>query len=406
MGGSSRTLISDSDGLEVSRAEVRSLYVHAPFCPRRCNYCDFAVHVSSSSDRVAAWVEAIAGEWRHLETEGWVAVAERLDTLFVGGGTPSQLGPTAMDGLAAIFGSERLSGPDLEWTAEANPESFTPEVAEAWSAAGVNRISLGVQSFDESVLRWMGRLHGADGSEAAVRTARDAGIPNLSFDLIFGLPARLARDWSSDLDRALDLEPPHVSLYGLTVEPGTHLGRAVDEGREVPLGEDRYREEYLLAVDRLTEAGYTHYEVSNFARDGLVSRHNSVYWSGAPYLGLGNGAHSFSTPVRRWNLREWESYRTRAVDGISPVGDREVLNAEALLLERVWLALRTSDGLDLDGTNQPTRAVVDRWAHAGLARVDANRVVLTARGWLVMDQLTVELDDVLTRDSTFSDLEV
>jgi putative oxygen-independent coproporphyrinogen III oxidase len=299
---------------------VRSVYVHAPFCARRCNYCDFAVHVATRGD-VEGWIEAVGREWRFLHDEGWATAADRLNTLYVGGGTPSHLGPTAMQGLAHIFDRDTLGHPELEWTAEANPESFTRDIAESWVSAGVNRISLGVQSFDEAVLRWMGRLHGPDGAEAAVGVARDAGLQNLSIDLIFGLPGRLDRDWAADLDRAVALNPPHVSLYGLTVEPGTPLGRAVREGRETPIDEESYRREYLHAVEFLTGAGFDHYEVSNFARDGLVSRHNSVYWSGEPYLGLGNGAHSFVSPVRRWNLRDWEDYRSCLARTESPVDD-------------------------------------------------------------------------------------
>lgn len=389
---------------DLRAAQVRSVYVHAPFCPRRCNYCDFAVQISRHGD-VESWLQAVGAEWLHLQNEGWAQIGERLDTLYVGGGTPSHLGPSAMDGLAGVLGRERLMSPDLEWTSEANPESFTHEVAEAWRAAGVNRISLGVQSFDETVLRWMGRLHGAEGARAAVATARDVGFENFSIDLIFGLPSRLKRDWARDLDSALELEPPHVSLYGLTVEPGTNLGRAVDEGREVPLHEDRYRDEYLLAAERLTGAGYAHYEVSNFARDGLVSRHNSTYWSGAPYLGLGNGAHSFVSPVRRWNLREWERYHRRALSGESAVEESERLDAAAVRLEGVWLGLRTSRGLPFEELDPSAHSMVKRWVSEGLARTDNDRVILTAEGWLVMDRLTVELDDLLTGDSSPSNLD-
>ena len=221
---------------------------------------------------------------------------EPLDTLYVGGGTPSLLGTGAMDGLASVFGPRLLSHPFLEWTAEANPESFTPGIARAWREAGVNRVSLGVQSFHEASLRWMGRLHGSAGAAEAVRNARRAGFGNVSADLIFGLPGHLARDWDDDLERLLDLGVEHTSLYGLTVEPRTPLGRAVADGRERVASEGRYRDEYLAAVERLTGAGYLHYEVSSFAIPGRESRHNEVYWSGRPYLGLGNGAHSFRKP--------------------------------------------------------------------------------------------------------------
>jgi len=388
----------------VTAEPVRHVYVHAPFCARRCNYCDFAVHVSSSGD-LGGWLVAIGREWTRLtEEEPELVGVTNLRTLYVGGGTPSHLGAGAMDGLAAIFGEHRLENPRLEWTSEANPESFTPELAVRWRAAGVNRISLGVQSFQENVLKWMGRLHGAAGAERAVATAREADFDNLSLDLIFGLPEHLGRDWNADLERALALEPEHVSLYGLTVEDGTSLGRRVAEGRETPLKEEAYRAEYHRAVERLTAAGYEHYEVSNFALPGRESRHNSAYWSDAPYLGLGNGAHSYLPPRRVWNVRDWNEYRSRLMRGEDPVEDREELGVGERMLERLWLGLRTSEGLRLPEPTAAVRGVLDRWSSDGLARVQGERVTLTPEGWLVMDRLTVELEDVLTDDSALPDL--
>jgi len=370
---------------------IRSVYVHAPFCVRRCVYCDFAVTVDPQGD-LDAWGEALTAELAATEQDAAFALAPRLETLYVGGGTPSLLGPRAMEVLAGVVGPARVSAPDIEWTAEANPESFTSELATAWRSSGVNRVSLGVQSFHEPTLRWMGRLHGADGAARAVGIARDAGLQNVSVDLIFGLPATLGRSWSEDLDRALDLDVPHISLYGLSVETGTPLGRAVAEGREPAVDEDRYGDEFLLAAERLAAAGYAHYEVSNFARAGLVSRHNSAYWDGRPYLGLGNGAHSYRHPVRRWNVRDWAAYRARVLAGEGGEESREELSAESAGLERVWLGLRTSRGLPLASLSASQRAVVESWRASGLATSDGDRVRLTARGWLKLDGLAVELD--------------
>jgi oxygen-independent coproporphyrinogen-3 oxidase len=371
--------------------DVRSVYVHAPFCARRCVYCDFAVTVRSEGD-LEGWGEALSAELVQVERGGGLRLAPILDTLYVGGGTPSLLGTRAMEVLARALGRGRLSGPDLEWTAEANPESFTPELARGWVAAGVNRVSLGVQSFHERTLRWMGRLHGPDGAVRAVSTARDVGVTNVSVDLIFGLPASLGRSWADDLARMLDLDVPHVSLYGLTVESATPLGRAVAEGREPPVDEERYRDEYLLAAECLADAGYAHYEVSNFARDGLVSRHNGAYWDGRPYLGLGSGAHSYRHPLRRWNVRDWEAYRARVLAGESAEEEREELTDEAASLERVWLGLRTSGGLEEAPLGRRGREVVQGWERTGLAERADGRVRLTPVGWLDLDRLAVELD--------------
>lgn len=373
------------------REPIRHVYVHAPFCARRCVYCDFAVTVDPDGD-ARVWGEALAAELTQIEEAGDFGVGSTLSSLYVGGGTPSLLGPEAMDVLGDVLGRDRLDDPELEWTAEANPESFVPELAARWHRAGVNRVSLGVQSFHEPTLRWMGRLHGAAGAERAIENARNAGFSNVSIDLIFGLPASLGRSWRDDLERALDQDVPHVSLYGLSVEAATPLGRAVAEGREPAVDDERYRDEFLMAAERLAAAGYEHYEVSNFARDGLVSLHNSAYWDGRPYLGIGNGAHSYRHPVRRWNARDWETYRRRVLLGQPAEEGHEELSEEATALERVWLALRTSAGWPSSEASPAQMELADRWRRAGLADVSADRVRLTALGWLELDRLAVDLD--------------
>jgi oxygen-independent coproporphyrinogen-3 oxidase len=347
---------------------VKSVYVHAPFCARRCIYCDFGVTVRPEPS-AEEWLQPLRLEWKLLKEEGVASIAPRLETLYVGGGTPSLLGPEAMAGISDMLGEGLLASPELEWTAEANPESLTPEVAAAWHDAGVNRVSLGAQSFDAATLRWMGRMHAAEGPARVIDTLREVGIGNVSLDLIFGLPEGLHRSWEEDLTRAVSLEVPHVSLYGLTVAEGTPLGMAVAEGQELPAEEEGYCEEYLFANRFLTEHGYHHYEVSNFALPGHESRHNPVYWFGEPYLGLGNSAHSYLHPRRRWNLREWEAYSSAVAEGRLPLQEEETLDDEALRMERIWLGLRTS-----------------------LAREDEGALRLTPSGWLLLDELTVELE--------------
>jgi oxygen-independent coproporphyrinogen III oxidase len=366
------------------------LYVHVPFCTRRCSYCDFAV-TAVPAPPVAAWLAAIDGELGGVRAaEGWSGPL-LLETIYVGGGTPSVLGGSGMEGLAAVLGRHAAwTAGTVEWTAEANPESFDAATATAWLATGVNRISLGAQSFDSGVLRWMGRLHGADGPARAVAAARAAGFDNVSVDLIFGLPARLGRDWGGELERVLALEPEHISLYGLTAEPATPLGRWVAAGREQLADEAAYAEEYLVAAERLTAAGFRHYEVSNFALPGRESRHNGAYWEGVPYLGLGPGAHSYLPPVRRWNVRDWEAYRGRVAAGESPEEDREVV-AEAGELERIWLALRTDRGARLAELGPGAEAAYEPWLAAGWATLAAGRLRLTPEGWLRLDRLTVDL---------------
>jgi oxygen-independent coproporphyrinogen-3 oxidase len=368
----------------------RSLYIHVPFCTRRCSYCDFAVQATSAAP-VGEWLEAVTRELGLLALDqGWDRPLD-LDTLYLGGGTPSLLGCGAMAELAAGL-RERASwdADGVEWTCEANPESFTPELARDWRAAGVNRLSLGAQSFQEPVLRWMGRVHGVAGPGRAMAAARAAGFENVSVDLIFGVPSRLNRDWRADLDAALALEPEHVSLYGLTAEAATPLGRWVREGREALADEDRYAEEYLLAHEVLTGAGFEHYEVSNFGRPGLRSRHNFAYWTGAPYAALGPGAHAYHPPVRRWNLREWPAYRDALLGGRLPLDGEERVSDEDAALERVWLGLRTDLGFPLEDAGEVQRDLAGLWSARGWAEVGEGRIRLTAEGWLLLDRLAVD----------------
>ncbi len=309
-----------------------------------------------------------------------------IDTLYLGGGTPSRLGP---DGVArlleAIRGRVSLA-PDAEVTLEVNPEDATVEAAIAWRAAGVNRVSLGTQSFDDRALAWMRRTHDVACALNAVEAVRTAGIDNVSLDLIFALPTMLERSWESDLERALALAPSHVSVYGLTVEHATPLGRWVERGEIAEPPEERYEVEFLRAHDVMTAAGFEHYEVSNFARPGRRSRHNWAYWSGAAYAGVGPAAHGFDGAQRRWNVAPYEQWRRRLRQGEDPVAGMEALTDENRVTESVYLGLRTAAGLRLSGEEVTS---VRPWIQAGWATVeDGARLVLRAPGWLRLDAFT------------------
>src|SRR5437870_2829364 len=371
------------------------LYLHVPFCQRRCSYCDFSIAVRK---RIPAreYVDAVLGEASLLGvTDPGRKPGESedlgLETLYLGGGTPSLLPP---DAISALLTSLRdafhvtSSRDAVEVTLEANPEDVKPETAAAWRRAGINRVSLGAQSFDDRVLQWMHRSHDAARIAAAVRTLRDAGIDNISLDLIFALPTMLERDWARDLEQALALRPDHLSLYGLTVEERTPLARWISRGAAAPPDDDRYADEYLLAHSRLAACGYRFYEVSNAARDGRRSRHNSAYWSGRPYRGLGPAAHSFDGRSRFWNLAAWEAYRRAVAAGHSPVEAEEVLTDEQRELEGVYLALRTSEGISQ--SDCPTVRQSD-WVRSGWAEVVEGRVRCTPEGWLRLDALVRDL---------------
>jgi oxygen-independent coproporphyrinogen-3 oxidase len=360
---------------------MHHLYVHVPFCARRCSYCDFSIAVRNSVP-VASYVEAIDLEMDRHDTHDW-----DLETIYLGGGTPSRLG-VGVGALLETIREHASASAVVETTVEANPDDVTPENAAAWAAAGVNRVSLGAQSFDPAVLEWMHRTHSVPQVAVAFETLRAAGITNISLDLIFALPESLGRDWSADLDRALELEPEHVSLYGLTVEPHTPLGRWRARGQVVEAPEERYETEFLMAHERLGAAGFEHYEVSNFGRPGRRSIHNSSYWTGEPYAALGPSAHSFDGNVRSWNVAAYADWERRLRSGESVVAERELLTGENRLSERVYLGLRTTDGLD---ATDAELALARPWVAAGWAEITNRTIVLTATGLLRLDALAVSL---------------
>jgi oxygen-independent coproporphyrinogen-3 oxidase len=360
------------------------VYVHVPFCARRCSYCDFAIAVR----RVVPsrrFVEAVLQEWAHWQAHPAWASSPRLDTVYLGGGTPSRLEPEAVGELLAGLARERAIAPDAEITLEANPDDVTPRAAEAWRVAGVNRISLGVQSFDPAVLAWMHRTHTVGQVGAAVEVLRAAGIHDLSLDLIFGLPEALRRNWSQDLDRAFALGPDHLSLYGLTVEDHTPLARWTARGEVARVDDERYAAEFLAADDALRRNGFEHYEVSNAARPGRRARHNSAYWRRAAFIGLGPSAHSGLDRERRWNVRDWAAYDRLVGNGAPVLEASEHLSEAAVALEEVYLGLRTTEGLPAGRLGAET---VAGWVGAGWARQDSGgRVRLTPEGWLRLDAL-------------------
>jgi oxygen-independent coproporphyrinogen-3 oxidase len=384
----------DEDGGDaaVPTAAVRHLYVHVPFCARRCSYCDFAIAVRREVP-VAAFLSALAAECDVRGVRGLT-----VDSLYLGGGTPSRLGG---DGVARVLGllRERVAlAVDAEVTLEANPEDVTASAVRAWVDAGVNRVSLGVQSFDDAVLRWMHRVHDAATADRAVHAVRDGGIANLSLDLIFAMPEGHVRSWTADLDHALALAPAHLSLYGLTIEPHTPLGRWHARGEAVEGSESRYEAEFLEAHARLDAAGFEHYEVSNFARPGRRARHNAAYWSGAPYVGVGPSAHGFDGVTRRWNVSAYAAWRRAVADGIDPVGGSERLTMENRTAEAVYLGLRTDAGLRIDAAE---RQHVSRWIDAGWVRLASDaggeRLCCTATGWLRLDALAADLTALRSR---------
>jgi oxygen-independent coproporphyrinogen-3 oxidase len=358
------------------------LYIHVPFCARRCSYCDFAIAVRKVTP-TAAFVAAMRAEWQRWQQELGGRAAQ-IETLYFGGGTPSRLEGDAIAELIAMVQRAAPLAAGAEVTLETNPDDVTPDRAAAWVTAGVNRISLGVQSHDPAVLTWMHRSHRAEQVPPAVQMLKAAGLGNVSMDLIFALPEVLERDWARDLELTLALDPAHLSLYGLTVEPHTPLARWTARGEALPARDERYAAEFLAADAAMTSAGFVHYEVSNAGRPGFESRHNRAYWSGAEYVGLGPSAHSFIAGERRWNAREWADYVARLDRGESVVAGREQIGTDAGRLERIYLGLRTSTGVPV--ALVPGEALA-AWVRAGWAVTNGATVRLLPEGWLRLDAL-------------------
>ncbi len=338
------------------------------------------------------YVDALGHELaiRFREDPGWT-----VDTLYFGGGTPSRLGGDGIARAIAVMRTRLALADDAEVTIEANPEDISSDAVAAWRAAGVNRLSIGAQSFDDRVLAWMHRTHDAAAIGRSVDAARRGGIENVSLDLIFALPQEIDRSWSRDVASALDLEPSHVSLYGLTVEPHTPLGRWQSRGDVNEAPDERYESEFLYAHRAMTGAGFEHYEVSNFGRAGRRSRHNSSYWSESPYAGLGPSSHEFDGHNRRWNASAYVDWLRTVESGRDPLGGREELSVENRTAERVYLGLRTTDGLIL---SEPESQRAKAWIDAGWATIDRDRRIrLTPLGWLRLDALAADLTLVRSR---------
>ena len=338
------------------------IYVHVPFCRSFCTYCDFYSEVATRCRKAEELQkqEALFGEFSNALAAEVAASAEEItddiNTLYIGGGTPSVLPLSAFQTLLSALRESGHGGPFDEFTVEVNPEDIVEKgraYVEGLLDLGVNRISMGVQSFDDSVLKFMNRRHDSATARKAYGILEDAGVRNISIDLIFGLPQLTMHQWSETLKKALDISqrgvlPQHISSYQLSVEPGSMLARLVEKGLWSEASEELCQEQYAALCDALACAGYHHYEISNFAQPGFEARHNSAYWRHVPYVGLGPGAHSYiqSNSMRRWNRQDLQAYLAAGCIGdFASIQEGEVLDTEQLTLERIMLGLRTSEGL-------------------------------------------------------------
>lgn len=356
------------------------LYIHVPFCRRRCTYCDFYSEGDALA-RLPLYMRALTREaaLRKTQLEG-----HAIETVYLGGGTPSLISSGELESLMARLRGLYDIREDAEITLEANPGALDLADLDAWRDLGINRLSLGIQSFDGGMLALMGRLHTAEEAAAAVAAAQQAGFGRIGLDLIYGLPGQNEAQWADDLERAIALAPGHVSAYALTWSNSTPLGRRIESGALPRPQEDAVARLYDLADRMLTRAGYVHYEVSNYALPGQESRHNQGYWTGKPYLGLGPSAHGFSSNRRYWNAASLDGYVDALNEDRLPPGGDEVLDAGQRRIEDIALGLRHLGGVSAEWLHDH-EATVRRFVDQGWLTEQDGRFIPTAQGMLRAD---------------------
>ena len=390
---------------------MAGLYIHIPFCASRCIYCGF--YSTTSLKLRQQYVDAVCREMilrRERSSIKGTGSLTDISTIYLGGGTPSQLTPEQLRQLFLYINKVyNLPSPlggvggGLEITIEMNPDDVTPAWAVVLPQLGINRVSMGAQTFDNERLRFLHRRHTAAQVQQSVSILRDAGIRNISIDLMYGFPNETLNDWQRDIEAALSLGVEHISAYCLMVEEGTPLYKLMNPRDGSPCDEELERQMYEMLIDKLTAAGYEHYEISNFAKPGYRSRHNSSYWQDIPYMGLGAAAHSYTllggspsetTTIRSWNVADIHQYIEAIERGELP-SEQEVIDNDTHYNDRITVALRTSDGLDLTTLSDRHRRYclkeAQNFLDDGLLQLHDNRLSLTRKGLFVSDYIMSSL---------------
>ncbi|MBT9392075.1 radical SAM family heme chaperone HemW [Hymenobacter sp. NST-14] len=374
---------------------MSGIYLHIPFCKQACHYCDF--HFSTSMGLKERLVEALVKEM-DLRA-GYLAPGAPVNTIYFGGGTPSLLTAAELDTLLSAIFARFAVAPDVEITLEANPDDLTPAKVRELAASPVNRLSIGLQSFHEPHLRLMNRAHSAQESGAAVRRAQDAGFENISVDLIYGVPAPDHGIWEQDMAAAFALGVPHLSCYALTIEPDTVFGRQLRKGKFLAPPDEFVARQFELLLTEMARHGYQQYEISNFCRPGRESRHNSAYWGGVPYLGLGPSAHSFNGHSRQYAVANNPRYVAAVLEEGTVPATEEILSSRDQANEYLMTSLRTARGCDLARLRDELGVDLPAARAAYLAHLQATGLATLAGGWLrltdagklLADHITLEL---------------
>lgn len=371
---------------------MAGIYIHIPFCKQKCTYCDF--HFSTSFQAYyEAMIACILQEIIQRKNE---LIGQNVATIYFGGGTPSILKPADLQVLIDAIRTNYSVTPAFECTLEANPDDISAETVNSWMKAGVNRLSVGIQSFDEQDLRWMNRAHSAEEGMNCIKIAQEIGIKNISLDLMYGLPNMDNARWLKQIQQAIDLNVQHISAYCLTVEEKTALHQLVVKQKIIPASNELQSEQFETLVNELRKAGFFQYEISNFAQSGYISKHNSNYWKGVHYLGIGPSAHSFDGVSRAWNVANNQQYM-RLMKANQPVFEREILTLNDQFNELLLTGLRTCWGVDLQQLsrilslsesfwNQLAAFEARNWLH-----VKDHQLILTESGKLWADKIAQDL---------------
>ena len=371
---------------------MSGVYIHIPFCRSRCIYCGF--YSTTHAELRRAYVDALCCEMDLRRNY----LQDNVRTVYLGGGTPSVLDGEELSRLFHYINKVYDVDPQAEVTIECNPDDVTPDFAALLSRLPVNRVSMGAQTFSDKRLKFLNRRHDAAEVGRAVALLRAAGIGNISLDLMFGFPGETLAEWESDIEKALLLDVEHISAYSLMYEEGTALYRMLEQNRVEEVDEEQSLAMYETLVNHLASAGYEHYEISNFARRGFRSRHNSSYWQRVPYIGLGASAHSFDLRSRQWNVADVKTYISEIGKGNVPM-EREELDKTTMFNDIVTTAMRTCEGIDLDMISSDFGAAFHRQLldnaqphiTSGLAEVKDGHLRLTRKGIFVSDMVMSDL---------------
>ena len=371
---------------------MAGIYIHIPFCKSACHYCNF--HFSTSSKQIEPLVECLIKEIELRKSD----TNQTIDTIYFGGGTPSILSALQIENIVKAIQHNYTVNAAAEITLESNPDDITEDKLQQWKSIGINRLSIGIQSFREEDLLWMNRAHNAQQAHDCIKLAQEYGFHNITIDLIYGVPNLSNEQWIENIHKALKLNISHLSCYALTIEPKTALDKLIKSHKKEPVDADKQAEQFIILMNELQAAGYEHYEISNYAIPGFRSKHNSSYWQGIHYIGIGPSAHSYNGNSRQWNIANNSLY-IQSINNNTLPSEIEILTMDEQYNEFVMTSLRTMEGINLNklatifGSDKLTytQQEIIKWINSGHVIVINNHIILTQTGKLMADGIASDL---------------